>query len=311
MKMMPQEAGSDFVQTYMENAKKYWSNLNGDIGLSILPPTKKYPLRLVEYVGLTDSASLRDLTLNMVASANEMLKAAASDPDTPIEIELSMGEARDYRGVAVDSVTYGVIPGGQMAGMWPEMLPKQLKAEMAWVPNGVLVSIGDPSQTDGLVDRVLDGTSTPISALDSWKTAYPMPEKNLSDVSHISIFNAIRSYMELFDTYSDEPSGNADMIPAGPGNLETVSYMALGGMMSRLRFSLADITAISQKVQEVQKAQQQQQEDFMKQMQTEMDGMDDEDFQTVNDEEFEEWTAGDDDVEAPAAPMAPTPAPAR
>jgi len=315
MKMMPTAEGSDgpsdeFLATYMANAKKYWEQMNGDIGFSLLPPTQEYPLRLVEYVGLKDTTGLRELTRTLVGSVNEMMESVGENPDAPIEIEMSISDPREYRDVSIDTLTYGVTPGGPMAAMWPEMLPKQLKAEMAWVPNGVLISVGDPSQTDALVDSVLDGSATPITARASWKAAYPMPEKNLVDVSHISIFEAIRSYMELVNSYSDEPSDNTAMIPAGPGNLESASYMALDGVMSRIRFSLADIASIATKVQEIQQAQAQAQaaaqEDFMKQMQMQMD---EGDFETINEEEVEEWSAGDDDVEAPAAPMTPTPAP--
>jgi len=320
MKLMPKAEGSEgptdeFLATYMAGVMKYWAQIDGDIGISLLPPTKEYPLRLVEYVGLKDTAGLRELTRSMVASVNELMESLGTNPNAPIEIEMSMGEPREYREVQIDTLTYGVIPGGQIAAMWPEMLPKQLKAEMAWVPNGVLVSVGDPSQTDGLVDSILDGSASPITSRASWKAAYPMPEKNLVDVSHISIFESIRSYIKLVDSYRDEPSNSVAMIPAGPGNLESASYMAIGGAMTRLRFSLVDIAAIAEKVTEVQavqeKAQAQAQQDFMMQMQQEMNEMDNEDFETIDEEEYEEWSAGDDAVKAPAAPMAPTPVPAR
>jgi len=316
MKLMPKAEGSngpsdEFLATYMANAKKYWAQMDGDIGISLLPPTKGYPLRLVEYVGLKETSDLRELTRTMVNSVNELMSRVGENPDTPIEIEMSLGDPRDYREIPIDVLTYGVIPGGQVAAMWPEMLPKQLKAEIAWLPKGVLISVGNPSQTDGLVDSVLDGSASPITSRTSWKAAYPMPEKNLVDVSHLSIFEAIRSYMELVESYKDNPSDNGAMIPAGPGNLESATYMALGGVMTRLRFSLADISAIAEKVQEVQQTQAQAQADFMQKMQMEMNEMDNEDFESIDEEEYQEWSAGDDNVEAPAAPMAPTPAPVK
>jgi len=316
MKLMPKAEGSEgpsdeFLTTYMANAKEYWAQMNGDFGISLLPPTKEYPLRLVEYVGLKDTAGLRELTRNMVTSVNELMSSVGENPEAPIDIKMSLGEPREYREIPIDTLTYGIIPGGQLAAMWPEMLPKQLKAEMAWVPNGVLVSIGDPGQTDGLVDSVLDGTASPITARASWKDMFPMPEKNLVDMTHLSIFEAIRSYMDLVNSYSDKPSDKSAMIPAGPGNLETASYMALDGVMSRIRFSLTDISAIAEKVQEVQRAQAQAQADFMQQMQMEMNETDGDEMETINEVEVEEWSAGDENVEAPAAPMAPTPAPAQ
>jgi hypothetical protein len=316
LKLMPKAEGSDgpsdeFLDSYMANAKKYWTQMNGDIGISLLPPTPEYPLRLVEYVGLKDATGLREMTRTMIDSVNEMMESVGENPDAPIEIEMSMGEPREYREVSIDTLTYGVIPGGQIAALWPEMLPKQLKAEIAWVPNGLLVSVGDPSQTEGLVDSVLDGSATPLTSRAAWKAVYPMPEKNLVDVTHLSIFEAIRSYMELVESYRENPSDHVAMVPAGPGNLESACYMALGGVMSRIRFSLADIAAIAEKVQEVQAAQAQTQADFMQQMQMEMDEMNEGDFETIDEEEFEEWTAGDEEIEAPAAPMAPTPAPAQ
>jgi len=302
----------EFMGTYMENAKKYWTQMDGDFGLSLLPPTKEYPLRLVEYVGLKDSSGLRDLTRQIVEDANKMMQATlAADQAPPMGIEIALGEPREYRDVPIDTLTYQLKPGAQIESMWPESVPTKLTADLAWIPNGLLLSIGDTAQTEGLLDRVLDGTSAPITQRASWKAFYPTPERNLLDVSHVAIFDTIRSYMKLVASYSDDAAGAADMIPSSPGNIETASYMAIGGMMTRLRFSLADIAAIAEKAQEIQQAQKTAQAAFMEEMQMEMDAMNNEDFQTMDEEEYEEWTAGDDDTEAVPAPMAPTPAPAQ
>jgi len=302
----------DFMGTYMENAKKYWEQLDGSIGLSILPPTKEYPLRLVEYVGLKDSTGLRELTRQTVEDANKIMQMGlAADTPPPMGIDISLGEPRDYRDVPIDTLTYELKPGAQFESMWPEGIPTKLTADLAWTPNGLLLSVGDTAQTEALLDRVLDGTATPITQRSSWKAAYPTPERNLLDVSHIAIFDTIRSYLELAASYSDNAAGTADMVPDSPGNIETASYMAVGGMMTRLRFSLADIAAIAEKAQEVKAAQQASQAAFMEEMQKEMDAMESEEFQTMDEEEYEEWTAGDDNTEAVPAPMSPTPAPAK
>jgi len=302
----------EFMGTYMENAKKYWEQLDGDIGFSLLPPTKEYPLRLVEYVGLKDSSGLRELTRQIVEDANKMMQMGlAADTPPPMGIDVSLGEPREYRDIPIDTLTYELKPGVQIESAWPKGLPTKLTADLAWTPKGLLLSIGDTAQTEGLLDHVLDGTAVPITQRSSWKAAYPTPEPNLLDVSHIAIFDTIRSYMELVASYTDDGAGAAEMIPESPGNIESASYMAIGGMMTRLRFSLADIAAIAEKVQEIQQAQVAAQAAFMEEMQKEMNAMNSEEFQPMDGEEDKEWTAGDDDIEAVPAPLAPTPAPAR
>lgn len=254
MKLMPAEVGPDFMKTYVETAKGAYAQMDGDFGFALLPPTKENPLRFVEYVSLKDSAALRALAKQGVQSANEMIQKMfaelGGDEAPPVKFEIALGEPRAYREIEVDKVSYALTLEGEAAQGWPEGLPTRLDIEMAWVPGGMLVSAGDPSLTDSLVDRALDGGGEPLTALPAWQAAYPAPEKNLVDVSHIAIFDAIRAYVGLVDSFTGGDSASA--IPAGPGNLESASYVAMNGYMTRVRFSLADIAAIGQKVKEAQ-----------------------------------------------------------
>lgn len=253
MKAMPAEPfGAEFMKTYMDNAKAYWAQMGGDFSFALMPPTAENPLRLVEYIGLKDSTLLRNLTKQMVQSANEMLAAMSTQTGQPMPFKLSLvsGEPREYREIPVDKLTYSLGMDGEVATAWPKGIPTKFEIELAWVPGGVLASVGDSSLTDTLVDRALDGGAVPLSDWPAWKAAYPAPDKNLVDATHFALFDILRSYVGLFD--SQTGGSNAEMVPAGSGNLESASYLAAGGLMTRLRFSLADIGAIGAKVKEVQ-----------------------------------------------------------
>ena len=264
MKLMPQEAGADFMASYLNDAKGYWEQMGGDFSIALFPPTKENPLRLAEYVALKDSAILRSLTQTMVKNVNEMLASMISgEENMPIQFELVTGEPREYRGVSVDRISYRLTPKDELKASWPEGLPTELAVEMAWVPGGVLAMVGDSSLTEQLVDRVLDGTAAPVSSLPSWKAFFPTPEPGLLDLSHFALFDTLRSYVPLYG--GDEMAAS---IPEGPGNLDSHSYLAFGGVMSRIRFSLADIGAIVQKAQEAQQKAMEAQMQMMQQMES-------------------------------------------
>ena len=297
MKLMPEEVGAGAMTAYLDEAKGYWEQMDGDVGIAIFPPTKESPIRLAEFIALKDSAALRSLTQTMVKSANEMLAAMITDAEAmPVQFELVSGEPREYRGISVDRISYRLTPNEELKASWPEELPTELAVEMAWVPGGVLAMVGDTSLTEQLVDRVLDKTASPVSNLSSWKAFYPTPEPQQVDLSHMALFDTIRSYMKLYA--GDEM---ADSIPAGPGNLDSHSYMAYGGIMSRIRFSLADIGAIVQKAQEAQQKAMEAQMQMMQQMQSEEEY----DSLPTGEEEYmeEEISVEEEDVDASAQPL--------
>ena len=292
MKLMPQEVGGEFMASYLNEAKGYWDQMGGDFAIALFPPTKENPLRLAEYVALKDSAILRSLTQTMVKNVNEMFASMFSgEENVPVQFELVTGEPREYRGVSVDRITYRLTPTEDLKASWPEELPTELAVEMAWVPGGVLAMVGDSTLTDQLVDRVLDGTAAPVSSLPSWKAFFPTPEPGLLDLSHFALFDTIRSYVQL---YGDDEM--AASIPNGPGNLDSHSYMAFGGIMSRIRFSLADIGAIVQKAQEAQQKAKEAQMQMMQQMESdgEYDDMSTEEEEYVD----QEIDVEEEDVEA-------------
>ena len=251
MSAMPSGLDPAALARYMDNEKTCYAQLVGDIGLALLPPTKEIPLRLAEYVALKDAAILRARMPEMIQSNNDMMKGMAREASQPMpfQVEITLGEPREYRGVAVDKMTYAFQLDEKMAAIWPAAFPAKLDIELAWVPGGLVASTAGAATTDALVDRALDGTATPVTALPAWQALHPEPEANLVDVSHLALFDAVRAYLALGDSLN---GGNrAEYVPAGSGNLEGSSYI-LAGLMSRLRFSLADISAIGEKIKEVQ-----------------------------------------------------------
>ena len=296
MKRMPQEAGADFMASYLNDAKGYWEQMGGDCAIALFPPTKENPLRLAEYVALKDSAILRSLTQTMVKNVNEMLASMISgEENMPIQFELVTGEPREYRGVSVDRISYRLTPKEELKASWPEGLPTELAVEMAWVPGGVLAMVGDSSLTEQLVDRVLDGTAAPVSSLPSWKAFFPTPEPGLLDLSHFALFDTLRSYVQLYG--GDEMAAS---IPEGPGNLDSHSYLAFGGVMSRIRFSLADNGAIVQKAQEAQQKAMEAQMQMMQQMESDGEYSD---MPTEDEEYIEEEIDVEEEVVKPSSSM--------
>lgn len=291
--LMPQSADSGFLPKYMDNLKTAWAQLGSDFGIALMTPTKEKPLRAAEYLALKDVAVVRDITRNMVQSENELMKAMASDTNLPVpfQFDLAAGEPREHRGIAIDALTYSLAPAKELAAAWPEDLPKQLAVEMAWLPDGVVVTVGDSALTDQVVDRVLDGVAEPITDLPAWRELFPAPEKELADVAHLALFDLLRSYLGIVDSFTGRAT--ADYVPAGPGNLEGASYLALGGAMNRVRFRLADVAAIGQKLQE---AREKAMAELMKSMeaQGEMQIDVNDDFESMDEAEYEEYNAGAD-----------------
>ncbi len=296
--LLPAEFDAAAIQTYLANEKIYLAQMGGDFGIALLTPTKEKPVRLVEYISLKDTTGLRDLTRQMLQSSSAMMAAmtGANSAAMPFALSLTPGEPRTYRDIAVDTVAYRLEPNAQIAAMWPEGFPTQFDIELAWIPGGLLASVGDPALTEAMVDRALDGAAAPLAALPAWKAAYPMPEKDLVDVSHFALFETLRSYLGVADAISGgEMAAN---IPAGPGNIESASYLAMGGLMSRARFSLADIGAIGQKAREAQEKAMAAQMEMMQQMQgMDMDGSGDASFM-MDDYESETWDDAGDVEEA-------------
>ena len=314
MSAMPSGLEPAALARYMENEKAGYAQLAGDVGLALLPPTKELPLRVAEYVALKDPAVLRARMPEMIQGNNDVMKGMARDASQPMpfQIEISLGEPREYRGIAVDKMAYAFQLDEKMAAIWPKAFPTKLDIELAWVPGGLIASTAGSATTDALVDRALDGTATPVAALPAWQALYPEPEANLADVSHLALFDAVRAYLALGDALN---GGNqADFVPASSGNLEGSSYI-MEGLMSRLRFSLADVSAIGEKIKEVQaKAMADMQQQMEAQGVTSME--EDSAIESSDDMESDESDAGsaEEDIQAPApavdVPEEAAPAPA-
>jgi hypothetical protein len=296
LKIIPQDIPADSFATYMNGIRTYWSQLAGDFGIALLPPTRQNPLRLAEYVALKEPSSLRSLTVQMVSVANEMMTAMMSmDPNQPVKIGLAQAEPREYRDVPIDRVVYRLEPGELLAGLWPAGRTLELTAELAWLDHGVLVGVGGADITEMLVDRALDGTTAPVSSLPAWKAFFPTPEPRLIDLSHVALFDSLRQYIALLDSVTGDESANE--IPPGPGSISSLSYLAMDGLMTRVRFSLADIAALANKAQEAQQrgqeaAREAQQEALERMMQEE--GFS---FGDMQETESGTWTFDDEEDE--------------
>ncbi len=293
MDVMPSGLEPAALARYMDNEKTCYAQLAGDIGIALLPPTQAVPLNLAEYVALKDPAILRARMPEMLQSGNDMMAAMADQTDQPMpfQIETALGEPREYRGIAVDRVAYAFRLGGKLAAIWPASIPTKFDVEIAWLPDGMIVATAGGATTEALVDRALDGTAAPLSTWPAWQALHPEPERNLVDLAHLALFDAVRAYLALGDSIAG--GSNADFVPDGPGNLESSSYV-MGGLMSRVRFRLADIAAITAKAKEAQ-AQ------AIAAMQQQMEAQDE-----LADESAAEETADDVPEEVPA----PAPAPA-
>ena len=239
-------------QLYVEHEKACFAQLAGDVAFALLPPSKEFPLRLAEYVGLKDSAALRAKLTDTVQLANDMFQvmmATETNAPLPLKVQFALAEPREYREIAVDKMVYSLELGSELAALWPPAIPTKFEIELAWVPGGVLAAVGGPALVESLVDRALDGGAAPLATWPAWQAAYPDPDRNLVDVSHVALFDLVRAYLGLVD--ANVGSAYSAYVPEGSGNLESCSYL-MDGAMSRIRIRLADIAAISAKIQEVQ-----------------------------------------------------------
>jgi hypothetical protein len=296
LKLLPAEVAPANLAEYLEQSQAYFQEMAGDFGIALLPPAPSRPLRIAEYIGLKNPDALRGLYARMMVLGNDMMKSFASlDPNQPVRVEMESGEAREYREIPIDRITYRLSPGAAVQMVWPADKPLELGVEMAWLPTGVAIGVGGEDITEALIDRALDGAASPVAALPSWQAFYPNPEKQRLDETHVAIFDGLRTYLELLDSITGGES--AASIPAGAGNLDSLSYKAMGGLMTRVRFSLEDIAAIVRKGQE---AQQKAMEAHRQRMEAFEMGMEDDDFlfEPMEDAEFEEWLADDEDEAA-------------
>lgn len=295
LQAMPATMPADALANYMEGIKTYWEQSGSDFGIALLPPTRQAPVRIAEYLTLKNPAALRELTASMVSVGNEMMKAAMGTiPEAPFQIELVQEESRDYREIPIDRLTYRLQPGETLATMWPAGRVLELSIEQAWLPDAVLVGIGGQDITDLLVDRALDGTAAPVAENDAWQSFFPHPEPAVVELAQIAVFDGLRNYLGLLDGLTDNT--RAEFIPAGPGHLAQLAYRSKNGIMARLRFSLADLSAIVTKVEEAQEraaaARQTQMEALQREL--EVEGYD---FQELDDDDTDDWYSPSDDIQ--------------
>ncbi len=238
------------MTAYIDQSKAYWRQMAGDIGLALLPPGRDCPIRAVEYVGLKDPRALRELTSQMADMADTLMKSAATiQPAQPVSFDLERGESRDYRDIPVDRLSYRLQSDEDVSADWGGR-DLVIPVELAWLPDGVLVSIGGADLTDLLIDRSLDSTSAPVSDRAAWQSFFPNPEPRLVDLTHVAVFDSLRDYLQRLDLATGQEFASA--IPEGSGNLESLSYVAMDGLMTRIRFSLDDLGAIIRKIMEAQ-----------------------------------------------------------
>ena len=248
---LPPGAATAQTESYLAAEKAAYEQLAGDVGLALLPPTPESPLRLAQYVALKDAAAVRGRLPDLVKGSADMMAALAaeSEEDLPFEIKLELGEPRTYRDVAIDRLTYAFQLDGPVAEIWPAAIPTKYDIELAWVPGGALSTVGDAALTETLVDRALDGGAAPATARPGWQALYPEPDDRLVEVADVAIFDVLRAYLALAD--AAKGSQLAQQVPDSPGHLATSSYV-FDGLMTRLRFRLADLAAASGKTKALQ-----------------------------------------------------------
>jgi hypothetical protein len=312
--LMSPQMSADAMTDYVESLKTYWEQSGSDFGLAVLTPTREAPLRMAEYLSVRNPVALRGLNARMVGAANDLIQASmAAAPSQPFTFELVAGEPREYREIPIDRLIYRLTAGPDMAEIWPEGRTLELVLEQAWLPDAVLVGIGDSGITDQLVDRALDGTATPVSDLDAWKAFFPRPEPGLLEMAHASVFDGLREYLGLLDSVTAAEMAQA--IPAGRGNLSWLSYRSPAGIRARMRFGLDDLGAITRKVQEAQErgraAAQAQMEQFQRELEEEgydfqeLDDAEDDDWDDSGDDDADDWGMEEDEDDAEADLFAP------
>ncbi|MGD9613382.1 MAG: hypothetical protein AB7V22_10850 [Kiritimatiellia bacterium] len=251
MALLPTGSDSAAIQKYLDDEKACYEQLAGDYGFALLPPTKEHPVRLAQYAALKDGAGVRGRLPDLIRGASEMMAAMAAESGEalPFQLDLALGEPREYRGIAIDQLTYAFRLDGTMAAIWPAAVPTTFAIELAWVPGGLLSGVGDAALTEALVDRALDGGGAPLTARPAWQALCPEPDARLVDTAHLALFDALRAYLGLAD--AADGGQRAQQVPDTAGNVATASYV-FDGLMTRLRFSLADVAAASSKMKAAQ-----------------------------------------------------------
>lgn len=261
LKSMPQEIPEEFITRYMALEKAGYEQLVGDISMALLPPKADLPLRFVEYANLKDVAATRGLFVEGVNLFNDgiaaMLASVPEAKESGVNLTATLSTPRTYRDIPVDQMRIAIELPEEAQAEWPAFLPRTFTADVAWLADGAVFSVGDPALIEPLVDRALDGATDGVTSLPAWKAAFPNPETPIVEASHIALFDTIRSFVQWLDAATGE--NHAPAIPAGPGNVESASYLQ-DGYMSQLRINLADLGAIGAKISEArEKAIQQRQ----------------------------------------------------
>ena len=246
---LPAGAEPAQVQAYLATEKAGYEQFAGDVGFALLPPTAESPVRLAQYAALKDPAVVRGLLPDLVRGTTEMMAAmaAGSAEAMPFAVRMELGEPREFREIAIDRLTYAFQLDGPVAEIWPAALPTKFPVELAWVPGGVLATVGDAALTETLVDRALDGGGAPATARPGWQALYPQPEARLVDLADVALFDVARAYLALID--AADGGQRAQRVPDTAGHFATAGYV-FDGLMMRLRFSLADLAAASAKAAE-------------------------------------------------------------
>ncbi len=281
LQSMPHEFPEDFITRYIALEKAGYEQFAGDISLALLPPQPNLPLRLVEYANLKDVAATRSLFVEGVNLFNDgftaMLATIPEAKDKAVSLTATLSAPRTYRDLAVDQMRIAIDLPEDAQADWPPFLPRTFTVDAAWLANGAVFSIGDPALIEPLVDRALDGASDGVTSLPAWQAAFPNPETPIVEATHIALFDTIRSFVQWLDAATGE--NHAPAIPAGPGNVESASYLQ-DGYMSHLRINLADIGAIGAKISEARKKAMQQRQLYS--------GGDDNDWDDSEDYEVED-----------------------
>ena len=221
----------------------FWAQFAGDAAVALLPPAEGYPVRAVQVASLNDAAVARGLVQENLQELLQCLLSLAADEEDAVAPDITLDSARTYRDVPIDSLTFSITPGeGAAPQNWP-FGKMQFAVELAWINHALAVSIGDPSLTPALIDRVLDNSAAPLLSIPQWRKFYPHPDNDLLGMSHMDIFKLIRTYANYFARLTGEEVP-ADSIPEGPGYLSTLTYRDAGGLMGRSRFELSAVKEI-------------------------------------------------------------------
>jgi hypothetical protein len=213
---LPAGADPAAFRPYVESEKAAYAQLAGDVGFALLPPTKEARCVLSSTPRSRMPPPSAACCRNWSAGANEMASVLAeSGEELPFRIELALGEPREFRGIAVDRLTYAFRLDGEMAALWPAAVPTKFAIELAWVPGGLLATVGDAALTDTLVDRALAGDAAPLTARPAWQALYPEPDARLVDTAHVALFDVLRAYLELAD--AADGGQRAQQVPAYRG----------------------------------------------------------------------------------------------